>query len=192
MSRPLSTEAEQRRARYESGDLTIDEVCGVRDGDRMCLRPLNCKYHSVAFKRVVPGRTQPFDVLLAAFNAEPKQLAARKAATTSRSHKRKSSAQAAPPVAAGFEQASGGLGGAGVVRREGSGAPGRSFDASAFLRPIDVPDDGWREEWLMAIRELAARTDPETRVPPTLGAFDDLALIAPPLAMGMPMRKKRR
>ena len=61
---------------FDAGLLTVDCVCGVRQGEKLCLRPLNCKYHSVSVKRLVEGRTRPFDDLLAEFNAE--QLAARK------------------------------------------------------------------------------------------------------------------
>jgi len=64
-----SAEAEQRRLQYERGLLTIDQVCGVKAGEKICLRPLNCKYHSVSLKRLVDGRTRPFDDLLTELNA---------------------------------------------------------------------------------------------------------------------------
>ena len=83
--RPISAEAEQRRMQFDAGLLTVDCVCGVRQGEKLCLRPLNCKYHSVSVKRLVEGRTRPFDDLLAEFNAE--QLAARKGGSRSGSHR---------------------------------------------------------------------------------------------------------
>ena len=55
--RPLSAEAEQRRLQFERGQLTLDTVCGVRSGEKICLYPLNCKYHSVSLKRTVLDRT---------------------------------------------------------------------------------------------------------------------------------------
>ena len=55
--RPLSAEAEQRRLQFERGQLTLDTVCGVRSGEKICLYPLNCKYHSISLKRTVLERT---------------------------------------------------------------------------------------------------------------------------------------
>ena len=63
----MSAEAEQRKLQFEAGLLTVDTVCGVRAHDKLCLRPLNCKYHSVALKRAVEGRSRPFDEMLADF-----------------------------------------------------------------------------------------------------------------------------
>ena len=45
----------------------------------MCLRAVNCKYHSLPFKRLVPGRSAPFDQLLAAFQEAEKAQQARDA-----------------------------------------------------------------------------------------------------------------
>ena len=49
---------------------TVDRVCGVTQGGKMCMRSLGCKYHSVALKRQVQGRSRAFDELLADFHAE--------------------------------------------------------------------------------------------------------------------------
>ena len=43
---------------FESGELTYDTVCGVKGpGEKICLYPLNCKYHAVSIRRLVDGRT---------------------------------------------------------------------------------------------------------------------------------------
>ena len=54
---------------------TVDSVCGVTQGGRMCMRPLSCQYHSVALKRQVEGRSRDLDELLAEFNASPDRKA---------------------------------------------------------------------------------------------------------------------
>ena len=72
---------------FESGELTLDTVCGVRAApDKICLYPLNCKYHAVSIKKTVEGRTRPFDELLSEFNAA--QLAQRKQEKSARSRGR--------------------------------------------------------------------------------------------------------
>ncbi|KAL1504623.1 hypothetical protein AB1Y20_008406 [Prymnesium parvum] len=63
------SETEQRRKMFQRGEISIDELCGVQSMQKqVCMRHLNCKYHSVSLKRMVVGRSQPFDLLLAAFN----------------------------------------------------------------------------------------------------------------------------
>lgn len=44
----------------------VEKQCGVWDPDKqtMCARSLTCKSHSMSAKRAVPGRSQPYDVLL--------------------------------------------------------------------------------------------------------------------------------
>lgn len=74
--------AELRRLQFARGELTVDDVCGVTSGDKVrvpgalaadpshrnkarlrqvCLHKLNCKYHNLALKRMVAGRSRPFD-----------------------------------------------------------------------------------------------------------------------------------
>jgi hypothetical protein len=43
-----------------------NEHCGVTNAEgHQCKRSLTCKTHSMALRRAVPGRSQPFDNLLA-------------------------------------------------------------------------------------------------------------------------------
>jgi len=45
----------------------VEKQCGVWDPEKrtMCARSLTCKSHSMSAKRAVPGRSQPYDILLA-------------------------------------------------------------------------------------------------------------------------------
>jgi SAGA-associated factor 73 len=45
----------------------VEKQCGVWDPEKgtMCARFLTCKTHSMSAKRAVPGRSQPYDILLA-------------------------------------------------------------------------------------------------------------------------------
>ncbi|EEB05092.1 SAGA complex subunit Sgf73 [Schizosaccharomyces japonicus yFS275] len=46
----------------------VEKQCGVLlPNGQMCARSLTCKTHSMGSKRAVPGRSQPYDVLLAAY-----------------------------------------------------------------------------------------------------------------------------
>lgn len=49
--------------------LDLDKQCGVIQGlnNLPCTRSLTCKSHSMGAKRAVDGRSQPYDVLLAAY-----------------------------------------------------------------------------------------------------------------------------
>jgi SAGA-associated factor 73 len=44
----------------------VERQCGVIDPEKgtMCARSLTCKSHSMSSKRAVPGRSQPYDILL--------------------------------------------------------------------------------------------------------------------------------
>lgn len=46
--------------------MDVEKQCGVWDPEKqtMCARSLTCKSHSMSAKRAVPGRSQPYDVLL--------------------------------------------------------------------------------------------------------------------------------
>ncbi|EPX73632.1 SAGA complex subunit Sgf73 [Schizosaccharomyces octosporus yFS286] len=51
----------------QRGPVDVDKQCGVLlPNNLMCARSLTCKTHSMSSKRAVPGRSQPYDVLLAA------------------------------------------------------------------------------------------------------------------------------
>ena len=39
--------AAEKRLQFERGELSIDAVCGVANGDKVCMHTLNCKYHSL-------------------------------------------------------------------------------------------------------------------------------------------------
>ncbi|KAK9768067.1 SAGA complex subunit Sgf73 [Basidiobolus ranarum] len=54
------------------GPLDLDRQCGVIAGpnNTPCTRSLTCKNHSMASKRAVVGRTQPYDILLQAYQAK--------------------------------------------------------------------------------------------------------------------------
>jgi hypothetical protein len=49
--------------------IDLDKQCGVIQGlnNLPCTRSLTCKSHSMGAKRAVEGRSQPYDVLLAAY-----------------------------------------------------------------------------------------------------------------------------
>lgn len=49
--------------------LDLDKQCGVIQGQNNlpCTRSLTCKSHSMGAKRAVEGRSQPYDVLLQAY-----------------------------------------------------------------------------------------------------------------------------
>ncbi|WBW75252.1 SAGA complex deubiquitinating submodule subunit Sgf73 [Schizosaccharomyces osmophilus] len=50
----------------QKGPVDVDKQCGVLlPNNLMCARSLTCKTHSMSSKRAVPGRSQPYDVLLA-------------------------------------------------------------------------------------------------------------------------------
>ncbi|CAM0137472.1 SAGA complex subunit Sgf73 [Umbelopsis sp. WA50703] len=53
----------------EKPPLDLDKQCGVIQGpnNQPCARSLTCKSHSMGAKRAVVGRSQPYDVLLAAY-----------------------------------------------------------------------------------------------------------------------------
>lgn len=54
---------------WSDGTLNLDVVCGVRKGQKLCHRPLNCKYHSIHMKRLV-RRSMPYDELAARQKAQ--------------------------------------------------------------------------------------------------------------------------
>jgi hypothetical protein len=195
---------------FEQGMLTIDTVCGVRSGERQCLRPLNCKYHSVSLKRLVPDRSRPFEELLAEFNAA-QQAARASAAAVSSSRSRRpsgglhgSAASAAPKAAGGLDGTAnshhggslgvgmtggGHLGMGGIGAAGGGGLVGFAREPAVSRPELDVPDDGWKADWLRSVRALAATLGDErvTKRPAT-----SIDAIAPPLHVGQPMRRKRR
>ena len=101
-------------------------MCGVRSGEKLCLYPLNCKYHAVSVKRLVPGRTRPFDELLAEFNAA--QLAARKQEKVIRARRPSAANSAAAPNYRSLAGSVGGLSGGSLESTVGGGPGGEDDD----------------------------------------------------------------
>ncbi|WFD32877.1 SAGA complex subunit Sgf73 [Malassezia sp. CBS 17886] len=64
----LALDARRRRGlggKKNRGPLNLDRQCGVINQKGLpCSRSLTCKSHSMGAKRTVPGRSQPYDVLL--------------------------------------------------------------------------------------------------------------------------------
>jgi hypothetical protein len=58
------------------GPLDLDKQCGVISeiNNMPCTRSLTCKTHSMSLKRAVKGRSQPYDVLYAAYQARAQAL----------------------------------------------------------------------------------------------------------------------
>lgn len=51
------------------GPVDVEKQCGVLlPNGQMCARSLTCKSHSMGAKRSVPGRSMPYNMLLAAYN----------------------------------------------------------------------------------------------------------------------------
>ena len=59
--RPSSSHKKSKKSRV----LDLDRNCGVLTDQGPCFRSITCKNHSVAMKRVVAGRTKPFEDLIA-------------------------------------------------------------------------------------------------------------------------------
>ncbi|KAL1922963.1 uncharacterized protein VTP21DRAFT_9339 [Calcarisporiella thermophila] len=58
----------EKKSTRVKGEIDLDRQCGVQMGpNQQCTRSLTCKNHSMASKRGVVGRSQPYDVLLAAY-----------------------------------------------------------------------------------------------------------------------------
>ncbi|KAG2204799.1 hypothetical protein INT47_004074, partial [Mucor saturninus] len=72
----------KKTTKQKVAPLDLDKQCGVIQGlnNMPCTRSLTCKSHSMGAKRAVDGRSQPYDVLLAAYQ---KKSIGRPNATTS-------------------------------------------------------------------------------------------------------------
>jgi SAGA-associated factor 73 len=61
-------DAKQPKASKPKGPVDVEKQCGVLlPNGSMCARSLTCKSHSMGAKRSVPGRSMPYDVLLAQY-----------------------------------------------------------------------------------------------------------------------------
>ena len=59
--RPSSSQKKSKKSKV----LDLDRNCGVLTENGPCFRSITCKNHSVAMKRVVTGRSKPFEDLIA-------------------------------------------------------------------------------------------------------------------------------
>ncbi|KAG2192492.1 hypothetical protein INT46_003246 [Mucor plumbeus] len=64
-----SKKEKQKKTTKQKAPLDLDKQCGVIQGQNNlpCTRSLTCKSHSMGAKRAVEGRSQPYDVLLQAY-----------------------------------------------------------------------------------------------------------------------------
>lgn len=70
-----SDESERKKAKKAKkttarpkGPVDVEKQCGVPlPAGGLCARSLTCKSHSMGSKRAVPGRSQPYDILLAQY-----------------------------------------------------------------------------------------------------------------------------
>ena len=61
-------EAAKPKAAKPKGPVDVEKQCGVLlPNGQMCARSLTCKSHAMGAKRAVPGRSQRYDTLLAAY-----------------------------------------------------------------------------------------------------------------------------
>ena len=61
-------EAAKPKVAKPKGPVDVEKQCGVLlPNGAMCARSLTCKSHAMGAKRAVPGRSQPYDFLLAAY-----------------------------------------------------------------------------------------------------------------------------
>jgi SAGA-associated factor 73 len=61
-------EAAKPKAAKPKGPVDVEKQCGVLlPNGAMCARSLTCKSHAMGAKRAVPGRSLPYDMLLAAY-----------------------------------------------------------------------------------------------------------------------------
>ena len=76
-------EAAKPKAPKPKGPVDVEKQCGVLlPNGAMCARSLTCKSHAMGAKRAVPGRSLPYDMLLAAYQ---KKNQAKQQSTSSKS-----------------------------------------------------------------------------------------------------------
>ncbi len=65
------------------GPVDVERQCGVLlTNNQQCARSLTCKSHSMGAKRAVPGRSKPYDMLLAAYQKQNQAKQQRESFTT--------------------------------------------------------------------------------------------------------------
>ncbi|CEI99483.1 Putative Sgf73p [Rhizopus microsporus] len=71
--KPILEKKKSKKLRRGKAPLDLDKQCGVIYGpDGLpCTRSITCKTHSMSAKRAVEGRSQPYNVLLAAYQKKP-------------------------------------------------------------------------------------------------------------------------
>ncbi|KAH6636797.1 SCA7, zinc-binding domain-containing protein [Chaetomium tenue] len=74
-----------------NGPVDVEKQCGViLPNGQSCARSLTCKGHSMSAKRAVPGRSMPFDMLLAPYQEKlqaPRQQKPQKAVVNASAHR---------------------------------------------------------------------------------------------------------
>lgn len=93
----------KRRFKPKPDHVDVDLQCGVQlPAGGVCARSLTCKSHSMGAKRAVPGRSQPYDQLLAAYQQRNKVKQAHKSALALQKQDEQAAAAAAlthgPPL----------------------------------------------------------------------------------------------
>lgn len=93
----------KRRSKPKPQRVDVDLQCGVQlPAGGVCARSLTCKSHSMGAKRAVPGRSQPYDQLLAAYQQRNKVKQAQKSALAQQRQDEQAAAAAAsangPPL----------------------------------------------------------------------------------------------
>ena len=71
-----------------NGPVDVEKQCGViLPNGQACARSLTCKRHSMSAKRAVPGRSLPYDMLLAPYQEKLRALQQQKAAINASAHR---------------------------------------------------------------------------------------------------------
>lgn len=70
-SQPIQVDSRQGSDSRPEAEVNIEKQCAVPlPGGAQCARGLNCKRHGFSAKRAVPGRSAPFDQLLAIYQRD--------------------------------------------------------------------------------------------------------------------------
>ncbi len=121
--------------------VNLDVCCGVKRGQAgiPCDKPLNCKYHGLALKRLVEGRSRPFEELYAAQHARGGASSTAASASASAAARADAGApSSAPSTTVGPP----------VGRLEhGASAP-------TAIVVVPPPDPKWQAEWIMQLRAM--------------------------------------
>ncbi|KAH6854329.1 SCA7, zinc-binding domain-containing protein [Chaetomium sp. MPI-CAGE-AT-0009] len=71
-----------------NGPIDVDKQCGViLPNGQVCARSLTCKGHSMSAKRAVPGRSLPYDMLLALYQEKLRARQQQKSTADASAHR---------------------------------------------------------------------------------------------------------